>query len=114
MYYCNAGHNPPVLGHHFMEIESNAPIGLWEDLVFVGEELENVKGQPVFVYSDGLNEAENRQQQQFGDDRLLSILTNTHFDNARQVIETLKAAVDKHRDGADRNDDLTMLCLKVE
>ena len=53
------------------------------------------------------------QQQQFGDDRLLSILRDTHFDSARQVIDTLKASVDTHRNGAEPNDDLTMLCLRL-
>ena len=57
--------------------------------------------------------AENPQQEQFGDNRLLEILRNTHFDSARQVIDTLKAEVDTHRNGAEPNDDLTMMCLRV-
>ena len=65
------------------------------------------------IYTDGLNEAENRDYAQFGDERLLDILRNTHFDSARQVIETLKAEVERHRDGAEPNDDLTMLCIMV-
>jgi serine phosphatase RsbU (regulator of sigma subunit) len=111
--YCNAGHNPPVVGHHFLEMESNAPIGLWEGLQFVGEALPNVKDTLIFVYSDGLNEAENRQLEQFGEERLLNLLNSRTFDSARQVIDTFNAAVEAHRDGADRNDDLTMLCLMV-
>ena len=113
MDYCNAGHNPPVLAGQFMEIESNAPIGLWDNLEYIGEEYDNVKGKPIFVYSDGLNEAENLQQEQFGDDRMLSILTNTPFASARQLIDICNAAVEEHRNGADPNDDLTMLCLLV-
>ncbi len=113
MDYCNAGHNPPVLDGKFMEMESNAPIGLWEDLEYVGEEYDNVKGKTIFVYSDGLNEAENRQQEHFGDDHLLTFLTQGHFKTARQVIDAFNAEVEKHRDGADPNDDLTMLCLRV-
>ena len=91
----------------------NAPIGLWPDLEYEGEEIDSIKGRPLFIYTDGLNEAENRQQEQFGDDRLLSILRNTRFENSRQVIETLKADVEKHRNGAEPNDDLTMLCLQM-
>ena len=67
----------------------------------------------VFIYTDGLNEAENTAQEQFGDERLLEMLQNTHFDTARQVIETLKAEVDKHRNGAEPNDDLTMMCIRL-
>ena len=116
--FCNCGHNPPVLGNSdgsgaFLQMEANAPIGLWPDLEYVGESVENVKGRPFFAYTDGLNEAENLQQEQFGDDRLLQILSNQRFSSAREVVETLKAEVKKHRNGAEPNDDLTMLCLKV-
>lgn len=113
MTYCNAGHNPPIFDNQFMELESNAPIGLWPGLQFVGETIEDVKGKLLFVYSDGLNEAENRQQEQFGDDRLLDTLRHDHSDSAQQVIEHMLNEVERHRDGAAPNDDLTMLCLKI-
>ena len=113
MDFCNAGHNPPIIDGKFLEVESNAPIGLWPELEFVGEYVENIKGCPLFIYSDGLNEAENRQQKQFGDERLLQILQDNHFDSAQQVIEYLCDAVEKHRNGAAPNDDLTMMALKV-
>lgn len=118
LHFCNAGHNPPVIGggeNHgdFLQMEANAPIGLWPDLEYVGEEIDTIKNRPLFVYTDGLNEAEDPELQQFGDDRLLEILRNTHFDSAQQVIETLSARVAQHRRGAEANDDLTMLCLRV-
>ena len=118
LHFCNAGHNPPVIGggsNHgdFMQMESNAPIGLWPDLQYVGEEIDSVKGRPLFIYTDGLSEAEDPKLHQFGDERLLDILRNTHFDTAQQVIESLKAEVERHRNGAEPNDDLTMLCLRV-
>ena len=78
-----------------------------------GEEIENVKGRALFIYTDGLNEAENRQQEQFGDDLLLDILRTPHFDTAQQVVESLKVEVECHRDGAEPNDDLTMMCIRV-
>ena len=113
--YCNAGHNPPVLGNveHdcFMNMESNAPIGLWPELEFVGESIDDIRGKLLLVYTDGLNEAENPQQKQFGDDRLLDILNHHIFNNSHELIDYLDAAVVKHREGADPNDDLTMLCI---
>jgi serine phosphatase RsbU (regulator of sigma subunit) len=116
--FCNAGHNPPVIGGdadhgNFLEMNANAPIGLWPGLEYEGEELETIKGRPLFFYTDGLNEAENSQQQQFGDEHLLDILRHTQFDSARQVIETLTAEVERHRNGADPNDDLSMMCIEV-
>ena len=127
--FCNAGHNQPIIGGSpshgdfshpgsecgaaFLKMKANIPIGLWPGFEFVGEEIDSIKGRPLFVYTDGLNEAEDQQQQQFGDDRLLSILRNMHFESSQQVVETLSAEVEKHRNGAEPNDDLTMLCIWV-
>ena len=115
--FCNAGHNPPVLlrdgKSEFIEMIPNAPIGLWPEMEYEGEEIEDISNCPLFVYTDGLNEAENRQKDQFTDERLLEILETTPFESCRQTVELLKDAVEKHRDGADPNDDLTMLCVKV-
>ena len=116
--FCNCGHNPPVIGEcghscGFLQMEANFPIGVLPEMVFKGEEIASIKGRTLFVYSDGLNEAENLQQVQFGDDRLLNILLTTRFDSALQVVETMKSAVERHRNGAEPNDDLSMLCLIV-
>ena len=118
MDYCNAGHNPPVLGvdgdDHFMEgMETNAPIGLWPDLEYVGEHVDNIRNKMLLVYTDGLNEAENLQKEQFGDERLLDILNHRHFNSCKELIDHLDDEIVKHRNGADPNDDLTMMCLMV-
>ena len=112
--FCNAGHNPPVLNGEFLKMETNVPFGLWPGLKFVGESIDNIKGQQLFVYTDGLSEAENRQQKQFGDNRLLEIMRTHKSSSARQLIDYIKDEVEKHRNGALPNDDLTMLALKVD
>jgi sigma-B regulation protein RsbU (phosphoserine phosphatase) len=119
LWFCNAGHNPPVLGggEHggdFICMLPNAPIGVLPGLEFQGEEIESIKGRPLFVYTDGLNEAENPAHEQFGDDRLLRFLRNCSLESARQVIETITEDVEKHRNGAEPNDDLTMMCLNIK
>ena len=115
--FCNAGHNPPVLlsdgKAEFVEMIPNAPIGLWPGLDYEGEEIADITNRPLFVYTDGLNEAENRQQEQFTDERLLEIMETRPFESCRQTVEMLREEVEKHRDGAEPNDDLTMLCVKV-
>ena len=118
LYYCNAGHNPPVIGDKeqhgsFLQMETNAPIGLWPGLEFIGEEIESIKGCPLLIYTDGLNEAEDTLQEQFGDDHLLDILHNIEFKNARQVVEMLNEEVIRHRNGAEANDDLTIMCIRI-
>ena len=97
----------------FLEMIANAPIGLWPELEYEGEEIDSIKNRLLFIYTDGLNEAENPQREQFGDDRLLDALRRTRFENAQQVIESLKQEVEAFRNGAEPNDDLTMMCLNV-
>jgi serine phosphatase RsbU (regulator of sigma subunit) len=115
MDYCNAGHNPPIIGMEptFLDVEPSAPIGIWEGMEYVGESLDNIMDIPIFVYSDGLNEAENAQQEQLGDERVLEFLRSHPFTSSKQTVEMLKEEVEKHRAGAERNDDLTMLSLRV-
>ncbi len=80
--YCNAGHNPPALGNvdgqfSFLDMLPNAPIGLWPGLQYKGESIEFFKDRMLLVYTDGLNEAENPQQDQFGEQRIIDILSSS-------------------------------------
>ena len=114
--YCNAGHcSPLLLGSEvsLLPCECNLPIGAYAHFNFKLQETTLKRPTTIFLYTDGLNEAENREHDQFGDDHLIDILRNTHFDTARQVVETLAAKVEEHRDGAEPNDDLTMMCLRI-
>jgi len=112
--YCNCGHNAPVIDGQFMKLEyANQPLGLWEDDPFYGESLDDIRGKQILVYTDGLNEAENPQQELLGNDRLLELMSDTQSITSRQVIEKLMNAVEEHRAGADPNDDLTLMCLSI-
>ena len=112
LYYCNAGHNPPLLDGEFIDVQPNAPIGLWPGLDYEGEEVDSIRGKLLFIYTDGLNEAEDLAQNQFGDDRLQQMLQQIKSYTARQVIDTFSQTVESHRNGAAPNDDLTMLAIR--
>ena len=110
--------HPPVIGgkeqdYEFLNMQPNAPIGLFPGLDYEGEQIDSIKGRQLFIYTDGLNEAENQQQEQFGEDRLIDILQGTLFSSARKVIDGIRAEVEEHRNGAEPNDDLTMMCLRI-
>ena len=112
--FCNCGHNPPVLDDRFLEFKhKNRPLGLFDDLPFKGESLPDIRGKKLLIYTDGLNEAMNPAHDQFGDERIIDIMAKNLDKTACQVIEILKAAVEQHRNGAEPNDDLTMLCIKI-
>lgn len=116
--YCNAGHNPPVIGNadgqfSFLDVEeTNAPIGLWPELVFKGETIDYFHNRLLLLYTDGLNEAENRQQEQYGEDRIVKLITSNCTKNTHDIVEALKADVNLFRDGAEQNDDLTILAFR--
>lgn len=117
--FCNAGHNPPVIKEsdgraRFIDMIPNAPLGLWPGLDYEGESIDDISSLPFFVYSDGLNEAMSPEQQEFGDDHLLEVMQNMHYENAQTTIERMKAEVARHVNGAEQSDDLTMLCIRIK
>ena len=113
MDYCNAGHNPPLLDGEYMDVESNAPIGLWPELEYIGQEVENMKGRTLFLYTDGLNEAENSKHQQFGDDRLKQEICQHQDEDAHSMTDDVERAVENFVGDAEQSDDLTMLCIQM-
>jgi len=114
LLFCNAGHNAPIIDSDFLPMQNTLPIGILTDYDYQGEELDNIKGRQLFIYTDGLNEAENLSHEQYGDDHLLNMLRSTHCDTAQELVDTLKDSVEAHRSGAEPNDDLTMMCLHAK
>ncbi len=125
MDFCNAGHNPPLvvdrpLGPHepcrpsYIEMEANAPIGLWPDIEFKGDVISNVRGRTLFFYTDGLSEAENLSQEQFGEERLLKLFQTQPYDSTRQAVNLVQTAVSTFVGEAEPSDDLTMLCIRIK
>ena len=114
--FCNCGHNPPVLltpEPHFMECKSNTPLGVCVGWEFEGQHVDNFWNSPLLVYTDGLNEAENPEHQEFGNDRLLSVLTQQPFAGSQETLNRVLSAVEAHVNGAQASDDLTLLCLNI-
>lgn len=117
--YCNCGHNAPVLmpgrgkKPHFLDCKPNMAIGIMGGFAFEGQTVANFRGKSLFVYTDGLNEAENAEHEQFGEDRMLFLLAEENFTNAQTTIETMHQAVTAHVNGAAQSDDLTMLCISL-
>ena len=115
--YCNCGHNPPVLvddkqAAAFLDIQHvNQPLGLMGGIPFASDAVADIRGQQLLIYTDGLNEAENQQYEQFGEKRILDLMACNL--NSHEVIEMLKKAVEEHRNGAEPNDDLTLMCMKL-
>lgn len=117
--YCNAGHDAPLLigqGVGVLPCESNLPIGLmdWE---FVPQETTIAPGTTIFLFTDGLNEAENALHQQFGDEQVLSLakeLLAKGQNEPLQFVQRMTAAVHFFAGEAEQSDDLTMLAIQYK
>ena len=112
--FCNCGHNPPTLDGQFIKLKyKNRPLGLWEGDPFQGESIDDIRGLQLLVYTDGLNEAMDANEVQFGNDRLLEIVNGMKDYSSFELVDTLRVAVENHRINTTPSDDLTLLCLRI-
>jgi len=109
--YCNAGHDAPYVGAALLPCDSNLPIGLMPDLEYSEQETTIAPGLTLFLYTDGLTEAENANKELFGRDRIDKVLA-TFSGSPQQLIEAMTDAVHQYVGDTEQSDDLTMLAFK--
>ena len=112
--YCNAGHNAPILvgpgGNFELKVDANLPLGVISGMSFSEQETDLVTGTGLFLYTDGLNEAENTEHELFGEERMLASLNGSL--NSHEQIKTMTEAVEAFVGSAPQSDDLTMLYIR--
>lgn len=117
--FCNCGHNPPLVlsrggkAPQFLDCEANTSVGILPGFEFTGQHLEGFKGRPLLLFTDGLNEAEDSDHEQFGNDRIVRVLSEKPYESAAETVDRLRAAVSEHVGSAEQSDDLTMMCLEL-
>ncbi len=115
LHYCNAGHCLPLLvgsSVGTLPAESNVPIGLMPDWKFTAQEAFISPQTIIFLYSDGVTEAENAMHEQFGEDRMLEVARKAMTENPAEIIQRMTEAVHQFVNGAEQSDDLTMLMVQ--
>ena len=116
--YCNAGHDSPLLigsNMGLLPCESNLPIGVVGDWKFVAQETLIDPNTTIFLYTDGLTEAENAQHDQFMEERILEVADTALKENRHKpinLVEDMTKAVREFVNGAEQSDDLTMLAIQ--
>ena len=114
--YVNAGHNPPVTvlsGEvSYLTKKSGLVLAGMDGVPYKEHTLTLQKGDTVFLYTDGVTEAENAAKELYGEDRLLRCFEQIKNSAPEEVIETIKQSVEVFVNGADQFDDMTMLCFK--
>ena len=116
--YCNAGHNAPVLmtgGEcSMLPVIPNIPLGVVADYPFEAQKVQIKPNDLLFLYTDGLTEAENGAHHLFGDERMIKSLQTISESCPRKVIEHVQNDVNLFVAGAEQSDDLTMLAIRYQ
>ena len=110
--YCNAGHNAPVILNttkSLLPVVSNVPLGIVAGAVFQEQETDMRYDDALFLYTDGVTEAENVNHELFGDTRMLNTLSG--LKGSRSHLEAMQKAIDLFVGDAPQSDDITMLII---
>ena len=110
--YCNAGHNPPLIFTDevgMLPVLPNLPLGVMGGVHFPEQELDLACDNALFLYTDGVTEAENISHEQFGEDRMISVLRERR--NSQGHLKAMEKAVADFVGDAEQSDDLTMLFI---
>jgi len=119
--YCNAGHNPPLVLRS-QDRTTDAPvllkptgaaIGLVEEADFGEDRLDLQKGDLLVLYTDGVTEAVNRQDQEFGRERLASLVRITDHLPAREVVNQIRQGLEEFSEGRPFVDDTTFAVCRI-
>ena len=109
--YCNAGHIAPLVDGQPLPVNSNLPIGAIPDWEFEAQEADLAPGSTLFLYTDGLKEAEAAGHRLFGEKRIIEVMQTTS-PQPRALIERMTQAVADFVGDTEQSDDLTMLAIQ--
>lgn len=116
--FANAGHNPPLVkrGNNFEYLKDRSGMFLagMEGLKYKKNEILLQPGDIVYLYTDGVTEATDANEELYGETRLLNFVKSIGDVDSENLCTLIKADVDKFVDGAPQFDDITMLCLEYK
>ena len=114
--YCNAGHNAPLLineNAEFLPVDNNIPIGIMADWKYSNQESQIGLDTTIFLYTDGLTEAERTDHTQFGIERVCEVIKNSDkHQSSKALVNHMSDAVNQFVGEADQSDDMTLLGVK--
>jgi len=114
--YCNAGHNPPLLiraDGASLELDAQgAVLGQFPEWQYRQSELQMGSGDRLLLFTDGLVEAVDRNEEQFGEQNLIGVIRENSRSSAHDLMDSLLRAASQHCDGHFQ-DDASMIVLKA-
>ncbi len=114
--YCNAGHNSPYVFSPDKEqkrlSEGGIVVGMMPDYIFEEESIEFGPENVLVLYSDGVTEAMNFSDEEYGEERLENAVRNNLHLSADDMIKEIYKDVESFTKGAPQSDDITMVIIK--
>lgn len=118
--YVNAGHNPPMLFHHcdgewkIIRLDTGGVVvGLLESYPYQQGSVRLSDGDLLVAYTDGISEAMNSADEEWGEDRLAEVIQSCNGVPAQEMLQRIFAAADAFVAGAEQHDDMTLVILRV-
>ena len=123
--YCNAGHNAPVIRRiteegvkvDYMQPKKNLPVGVFGEFEYELEHTTLKPGEAIFMYTDGVTEAENVHHQLFGEERTLAALLDGRahgLTSSKEIIDNIYKNIEQYAAGMEQSDDITMVVVEYQ
>lgn len=114
----NAGHEDSIIIRKNGEVSKlkekrTSPIGVSDNLILEENEFDLNEGDTLFLFTDGVIEAVNKNEELFGENRLLDIIKVNRDKTIKELTSNIKNEIDKFSAGLEQYDDITMLALRV-
>ncbi len=115
--FCNAGHNPPLLKHNGNNFEyltdvHGTVMGFLKKGNYTQSKITLTRGDKLYLYTDGITEAQNKGEELYEEDRLKTCL-NAHINlSPKETLAAVKKDIDTFVNGAEQFDDMTMLMME--
>ena len=115
--YVNAGHNQPLIKHgsnsfEYMGTRPNLVIGGMEGISYVEHEIDLNEGDMLFLYTDGVTEANENYNEFYGEDRLREVINKNKDEKLSDIIKEVNRDIDKFCNNSEQFDDTSMLIIK--
>lgn len=119
LQYCNAGHNPIIITPtngtaYYLDAKTNMAVGVFEGYDYKLEKSKLENGSRLLLYTDGVTEAEDVYEKQYGEERLLNITNKLKNENAENAVKSVYESVKEFTQGNQQNDDITILGIEVK
>jgi serine phosphatase RsbU (regulator of sigma subunit)/pSer/pThr/pTyr-binding forkhead associated (FHA) protein len=114
--YASAGHDPTILVRAGGEVEmlmpTGMPLGLMPDATYTGSETSLEIGDSLVMYTDGITEAANPEQEEFGRERLVEVCREHHDESPKELASSIEEVVDAFVEGVPYHDDRTLVIVR--